>query len=57
LKVPARAFLFSKFCSAKIIDSTIMELSEEYCNYGPVAQPGHQTGGAIEHLTFILNRV
>ena len=33
-----------------------MKLSGKQNNYGPVAQPGHQSGGAIEHFTFISNQ-
>ena len=34
-----------------------MKLSEVHVNInGPVAQPGHQHGGALEHLTFISNQ-
>ena len=43
------------FVQQKIIGDNSMKVSEKYCNYGPVAQPGHLSGGAIEHLTFTSN--
>ena len=33
-----------------------MKVSKKFDNHGPVAQPGHQSGGAIEHLTFNSNQ-
>jgi len=47
VKVPARAPLMRIMI---MMVRMLTKMSDDV--YGPVAQPGHQYGGALEHLTF-----